>query len=395
MINYYKLSAIVSILFCSSLLKAQGGYPSFEPESDVTINGLTFDAMEPFISSDGTYLFFNNLNDGIDTKLYYATRINDSTFTYVGEVNGANQLTPPHLDAVADLDTLNNFYWTSTRNYPAELDNLFHGTFSGGSVSNIGRVHGDFNMSTPGWLMMDHGISYDGELLYFNNARFDPATCQGPCETLLGVAQKVNDSTFTTLPNSAALVATINDTNFNYYAPCISSNNLELYYTRYQRDTITPATQFDICVAVRSSPSDSFSAPVVLFSEFLIDLIEAPTLTKNMEIMYYHRRTPNSHKIVMRQRLNFANVQESQYFITAVQLYPNPASDMINIELSNADSDGYSIVITDVTGKIVVDEMKVSESKLEIDISSLSSGSYNVELLLNGGGLSSTVFVKH
>ncbi len=106
---------------------------------DVTINGLSFDAMEPFISPDGNYMFFNNLNDGINTKLYYATKVNDSTFSYVGELNGTNQITPPHLDAVADLDSFGNFYWTSTRNYPTELDNLFHGTFNTGNVTNIGR----------------------------------------------------------------------------------------------------------------------------------------------------------------------------------------------------------------------------------------------------------------
>ena len=43
-------------------------YPSFGFETDVAINGLAFDAMEPFISADGMYLFFNNLNDGINTS---------------------------------------------------------------------------------------------------------------------------------------------------------------------------------------------------------------------------------------------------------------------------------------------------------------------------------------
>ncbi len=63
-------------------------YPSFDSEIEVTINGLLFDAMEPFISLNGNHLFFNNLNDGINTKLYYATKINDSTFNYVGELIG-------------------------------------------------------------------------------------------------------------------------------------------------------------------------------------------------------------------------------------------------------------------------------------------------------------------
>ena len=278
-------------------------YPSFNPEIEVTINGLSFDAMEPFISPNGDYLFFNNLNDGINTKLYYATKINDSTFNYVGEITGTNQVTTPHLDAVADMDSNDNFYWTSTRNYPNELNNLFHGTFITGNVSEIERVQGDFNMNIPGWLVMDHGISMDGQYLYFNNARFDETNCQGPCETVLGIAQKNNDSTFSKLPNSTSILQNITDANFIYYAPCISSDNLELYYTRYLKGQITSSTVFEICVAVRSDSTSNFSVPKVLFSETISNLIEAPTLTVDKNIIYYHRKTSNSHKIIMRYRI--------------------------------------------------------------------------------------------
>ena len=228
MINLYSTFILILLLLSTSNLKSQT-YPSFGPEIDVTITGLSFDAMEPFISPDGNYLFFNNLNDGIETRLYYALRVNDSTFNFLGEVNGTNQPIPPHLDAVADMDESNNFYWTSTRDYPIELDNLFHGTFSTGDVTDIGRVHGDFYKGIPGWLIMDHGISLDGQFLYFNNARFDDTSCQGPCETTLGIAQKENTSTFNTIPNSTTILQNINDENYIYYAPCISSDNLELY----------------------------------------------------------------------------------------------------------------------------------------------------------------------
>ncbi|MBV1923448.1 MAG: hypothetical protein KUG68_05385 [Flavobacteriaceae bacterium] len=258
--------------------------------------------MEPFVSPNGNYLFFNNLNDGINTKLYYAIKVNDSTFNYEGELIGTNQTVTPHLDAVADLDINGNFYWTSTRNYPSELNNLFHGTFNAGKVSNIGRVQGDFNMNTPGWLIMDHGISLDGQFLYFNNARFDSANCQGPCETTLGIAEKENASTFNTLSNSESILQNINDANYIYYAPCISSDNLELYYTRYLKGQITADTVFEICVAVRSNSSSEFSIPRVLFSESISNLVEAPTLTVDKNIIYYHQKTTNSHKIMMRYR---------------------------------------------------------------------------------------------
>jgi hypothetical protein len=278
-------------------------YPSFGSEIDVNIAGLTFDAMEPFISPDGNYLFFNNINDGVNTKLYYATKSNNSTFTFVGELTGTNQITTPHLDAVADLDSNGNFYWTSTRNYPTELDNLFHGTFNSGNVTNINRVHGDFNMNIAGWLIMDHGISLDGEFLYYNNARFDSQNCQGPCETNIGVAKKVNSTTFNKLPNSASILQNINNTNYIYYAPSISSDNLELYYTRYLKGQITANSVIEICVAVRNNSMDNFSIPKVLFSESVANIIEAPTLTVDKKIIYYHKKTASSHKIVMRNRI--------------------------------------------------------------------------------------------
>jgi hypothetical protein len=277
-------------------------FPSFGSEIDVTINGLTFDAMEPFLSPDGNYLFFNNLNDGITTKLFYASKVNDSVFTFIGELNGTNQTTTPYLDAVADLDSNGNFYWTSTRNYPTELDNLYCGTFSSGNVSNINRVRGDFNKNTAGWLVMDHGISLDGTFLYFNNARFDDTSCQGPCETTLGIAQKVNATTFNTIANSEEILQHINNTNYIYYAPCISSDNLELYYTRYLKGSITPNTIFEICVAIRNNPTAIFSNPKVLFSQSIANLIEAPTLSVDKNIMYYHKKTSNTHKIIMRYR---------------------------------------------------------------------------------------------
>jgi hypothetical protein len=39
-----------------------------------------------------------------------------------------------------------------------------------------------------------------------------------------------------------------------------------------------------------------------LFSEVISNLIEAPTLTVDKSIIYYHRKTIDSHKIVMRYR---------------------------------------------------------------------------------------------
>ena len=378
------------ILVLTSLAVKSQTYPSYGPEIDVTINGLTVDAMEPFISDDENYLFFNNLNSGGTTKLFYATKVTDSTFNYVGELNGTNQLMQPYLDGVADMDSTNNFYWTSTRDYPTDLDNLFYGKFNAGNVTKIGRVRGNFNKNILGWLVMDHGISYDGQILYYNNARFDAINCQGPCETELGIAQKMNDSIFSQLPNSTIILQNINDTNYIYYAPCISSDNLELYYTRYPRDSVTLNTLFEICVAVRNTTNATFSVPMVLFSETIVNIIEAPTLTTDKQIMYYHKKVNGIHKIEMRYRENQVSIKSIIESSTHLKIYPNPVKEKITIQ---SDSKIGSIKIYDIYGKLVK-VISNNNSLFEIvNIDDLTKGIYIVNVT-SSEGFSKLKFIK-
>jgi hypothetical protein len=355
-------------------------YPSFGSEIDVSINDLTFDAMEPFVSPDGSTLFFNNLNDNINTRLYYASYVNDSTFNYVGPLNGTNQITPPHLDAIADIDSLDNFYWTSTRNYGIELETLFHGNYSSGNVTNIGRVHGDFNKNIPGWLLLDHGISYSGDYLIFCNARFETGQCQeGICESEMGIALKVNDSTFNKMINSDSLMQNVNDTNFIYYAPCITSDELELYYTRYPKDSVTLSTNFEICVAVRNTTTENFSIPMVLFSETFIDLIEAPTLTADKQIIYYHRKIIGSHKIVMRYRESNLGTMTFPETEMAINIYPNPTTGILNI-IPEIEYQEIKMSVFTLLGAEVI----TTTNQTQIDINSFPSGAYFLKIEVDG-----------
>ena len=287
------------------------------------------------------------------------------------------------------MDSSNNFYWTSTRNYPTDLDNLFYGKFNAATVTGIGRVRRSFNKNILGWLVMDHGISYDCQLLYYNNARLDSINCQGPCETELGIAQKMNDSTFSQLPNSNLILQNINDTNYIYYAPSISSDNLELYYTRYLRDSISISTNFEVCVAVRSSPTATFSVPMVLFSETIVNIIEEPTLTTDKQIMYYHKKVNGIHKIEMRYRKNQVSVKSIIESSTHLTIYPNPAKEKVTIQ---SESKIGSIKIYDIYGKLVKAISNNSLSEI-VNIEDLSKGIYMVKVI-SSEGFSQLKFIK-
>ncbi len=262
-------------------------YPEFIDETEVIINGYDLDAMEPFISSDGEYLFFNSLNDRINTSLYYAIKTNDTNFIFAGEVSGVNG-TASHLDAVASMDINNIFYFVSTRNYPAVFDNLQTGQFdnefdngANGTVTNIKPVTGNFNIHLPGWLIMDAEINKDGNMLYYVNARFSGQPF--PDEAKLGIAVK-QDSLFNKLNSSDDVLKNINNPDYLVYAPSISSDGKELYFTRIKKGTFTT----EIYVSVRADEKGVFSLPKII--KIPGNVVEAPTLTEDRERLYYHKK---------------------------------------------------------------------------------------------------------
>ena len=261
-------------------------YPEFTDEAEVIIDGYSKDAMEPFISKDGSFLFFNSLNDGDSTSLYYATRVNDTVFNFEGEVDGVNGPVP-HLDAVASMDINNVFYFVSTRDYPDVFENYQTGEFDNGVVTNVRPVMGDFYIRNPGWLIMDAEINREGDLLYYVNARFSGQPL--PDESLLGMAEK-QDSTFEKLNSSDDILLNVNDSDYLVYAPCISSDGNELYFTRIMKGMFIT----DICVSVRSDTIETFSTPQWI--EIEGNFVEAPTLTDDGERLYYHKKLSGDNK---------------------------------------------------------------------------------------------------
>lgn len=356
------LTTIVIIVYSNTFSQT---YPTFGSEKPITITGLTFDAMEPFLSTDGNYMFFNSLNDGVNTGLYYATRVNDTTFTYVGQVGGVNY-PAPHLDAVASMDSLNNFYWVTTRNYPNTMDNFCHGTFNSGNVTDTGRVHGNVYIYSPGWLIMDAGINYSGNLLYYCNAYF--SNCTIPCWSTLGIASKLNDSTFAKLPSSDVNLNLVNDTNYINYAPAITKDELELYYTRILRSN---PTQSEICVSVRTNPTANFSAPSVIYSSTLIP--EAPTLSTDKTRMYYHRHDGPLFKLFLRYRTSVTEIEETED--KKIVVYPNPSDNFITINRPLLNEE-YCIEIYSSLGQKVF----ATQNSTVINISGFSPGTYTVIL---------------
>ena len=63
--------------------------------------------------------------------------------------------------------------------------------------------------------------------------------------------------------------------------------------------------------------------------------------------------------------------------IAAMTVYPNPANDIVKIELGDNSFDN-TLTITDITGKTVMTET-VTDNVVEINVSHLSSGLYFIK----------------
>jgi hypothetical protein len=250
----------------------------FARPEPVAIAGYDGDLMEPFVSRDGRVLLFNNRNDPkVDTNLHWAEHLADGGFRYRGEVAGVNT---PALEGVASLDADGTLYFVSTRSYDETLSTIYRGRFDGGTVSGVALVEG-VSAKKPGIVNFDAEISADGRLLY----AVDGDLSKGPMPRTADIFIAEREGAgFRRLGDSARILATINTPDLEY-APAISADGLELFFTRVSGFLIwkKPA----VWVARRASTADPFGEPEPI--DAIDGFVEAPSLGPDGKTLYYHK----------------------------------------------------------------------------------------------------------
>lgn len=248
-------------------------YAAFGNPERITIRGYSDHAMEPFITRDGRYLFFNNSNDpSVNTNLRYAERINDLTFEYKGEVAGVNTKS---LEGVPTMDKSGAFYFVSTRSYKETLSTIYQGRFSGGAVTGVKIAEG-ISEKAPGRVNFDVEVSSDGRTLYFVDGVFSGKPVPDRADIVIAVR---GGAGFLRLSESAELLKNVN-TDALEYAACISPDELELFFTRVGKNG--PA----IYRSTRKSVTQPFDRAVRAAA--IKGFVEAPTLSPDGRSLYYH-----------------------------------------------------------------------------------------------------------
>lgn len=258
---------------------AEAQAASFSNPKPVAILGYNQDAMEPFLTRDGKFLFFNNSNaPTVDTNLFWASRIDDLTFQLQGEIGGVNSTA---LDAVASMDVGSNFYFISTRSYLTTKSTIYSGMYSGGAVTGVGLVPG-VSLMRLGIIDFDAEISADGNTLYFSEGVF--AGGNVPRSSHIVIARR-SGSRFIRDPNGKKLLRKINHGAKLNYAAATSASELEIFFTRLSDG------EPSIYMANRTSTSEPFDALQRITA--ITGFAEAPTISPDGKSLYFHQRSPD------------------------------------------------------------------------------------------------------
>jgi len=251
----------------------------FDTPQKVSVIDYDGNIMEPFLSRDGTILFFNNLNSAPEiTNLHWSTRIDDMTFQYEGEIQNVNT---ENLEGVASMDSNGILYFVSTRSYFQTYSSIYQAVFDNGATTEPSLVEG-LSKNQAGWLNFDVEVDPSGTLLYFVDGTFDENG--GPYTADIVIAKK-NGNVFARLSTSSETMKNIN-TDALEYAACISANGLELYFTRVTPPISTTLLP-KILVATRAANDKAFGKPYEL--EELTGFVEAATISPDGSRIYYHK----------------------------------------------------------------------------------------------------------
>ena len=141
----------------------------------------------------------------------------------------------------------------------------------------------------------------------------------------------------------------------------MSTDGLELYFTRF----LIGGLSTEICVSVRNSPTDTFSVPQVLISDFP-NVPEAASPNTQMTLMYYHKKINGTYAIHMRQRIA-TGVEE--HSAQEVNMFPNPAGETVSFSRQQE-----RVEVFNAAGQLVVSAANTAA----VSISHLPEGSYTV-----------------
>jgi hypothetical protein len=268
----------------------------FSAPVKVRVENYSGDICEPFISRDGKYLFFNNSeNMTVNTDLFYAEKNGTDSFDFQGEVFGVNS---PKFDAVPSMDLFGSFFYTSLKDFSPNdkaqnLVSIYTGKFKRGLVEYDHKLIGNFFPTTLGWVIVDGEVSPDGSRFYYTKSFFENFNLPVKKSDIGCAISK--DKMFVDYADNEKIFAHINTEDNLEYSPSITSDGLELFFTRkiLPKYSLLHKEEYQILHSKRGDRGGQFTKPRVI-KAITTDAnrteVAAPSVSYNGQTLYYHCR---------------------------------------------------------------------------------------------------------
>jgi len=186
------------------------------------------------------------------------------------------------LDAVPSIDQAGTLYFISLRAYAAtHRFTVFRGAFAAGAMTGVEEVPG-LESRAAGLVIFDAFISADGTQLWFAEGDFSSGAL-GAAD--LGLAVRQPSGAFLRA-DPGALFTEVNVLHGAQYAPAVSADGLELFFTRLTGTGTTTA----IYRSRRPNTSSPWGAPAPI-DALVGGVVEAAAPSADGKALYYHRWT--------------------------------------------------------------------------------------------------------
>jgi len=81
--------------------------------------------------------------------------------------------------------------------------------------------------------------------------------------------------------------------------------------------------------------------------------------------------------------INWIATAVSEISNLSLKMYPNPSTDRVFIEMDEISGSEIQVSIIDITGKLMYQEVRPINNKIEINIQNLNNGIYFIDLRTN------------
>jgi hypothetical protein len=247
------------------------------PEA-VTIYGYSGPSQDAFIAPASPIMLFDSHTDDatIPSNIFQAYRFDYRTFLNLGMVQGLDY----GIKGNPNIDATGNFVWWTNAFYPQILATAIQGKFVNGVVSAVAPVMG-ISRGWVYWVTMSPEISADGNTLLYGDFNTDSEGV--PLRSVLTIATKNGDGSFSKTPGSDGMLAAVNAAVPIVYNGRMSSDGLELYFTGVVYVPSGP----QVYVAKRASVTAPFDAPQLI--AVAGQKAENGSLSRDGKHLYHHK----------------------------------------------------------------------------------------------------------